>query len=162
YVEVELFDDHGQPLPHPALVVYFLGKAPEQKIEPGNVRIEGGRRILGRDLRVLSAEVHRRDDPELDDSLIIAVDKPGAFSTYTLRLAELGADGRRTGQPFPGFDQRYSRLQFSFKADCPSDLDCQTQMVCPPEKRDEPEINYLAKDYASFRQLILDRLALVM
>ena len=34
--------------------------------------------------------------------------------------------------------------------------------MCPPEPRDEPEINYLAKDYASFRQLILDRLALVM
>ena len=36
------------------------------------------------------------------------------------------------------------------------------QQVCPPEKREEPEINYLAKDYASFRQLILDRLALIM
>ena len=34
--------------------------------------------------------------------------------------------------------------------------------MCPPEPRDEPEINYLAKDYASFRQLMLDRLALVM
>jgi hypothetical protein len=34
--------------------------------------------------------------------------------------------------------------------------------VCPPEPRDEPVINYLAKDYASFRQLILDRLAVVM
>ena len=29
-------------------------------------------------------------------------------------------------------------------------------------QRTQPEINYLAKDYASFRQLILDRLALVM
>ncbi|HUJ71997.1 MAG TPA: putative baseplate assembly protein, partial [Verrucomicrobiae bacterium] len=29
-------------------------------------------------------------------------------------------------------------------------------------KRVEPEINYLAKDYASFRQVILDRLALLM
>ena len=26
----------------------------------------------------------------------------------------------------------------------------------------EPEINYLAKDYASFRRLVLDRLALIM
>src|SRR5260370_16589713 len=49
-----------------------------------------------------------------------------------------------------------------FKAACPSDLDCKSEAVCPPEKRDEPEINYLAKDYASFRQLILDRLALIM
>jgi hypothetical protein len=34
--------------------------------------------------------------------------------------------------------------------------------ICPPPQRTEPEINYLAKDYASFRQLTLDRLALVM
>ena len=34
--------------------------------------------------------------------------------------------------------------------------------ACPPEDRAEPEINYLAKDYASFQQLILDRLALIM
>ncbi|MHC4179147.1 MAG: putative baseplate assembly protein, partial [Planctomycetota bacterium] len=31
-----------------------------------------------------------------------------------------------------------------------------------PEPLDEPEINYLAKDYASFRTLILDRLSLIM
>src|SRR5207248_4366809 len=37
-----------------------------------------------------------------------------------------------------------------------------TKTVCPPPQRVEPEVNYLAKDYASFRQLILDRLALVM
>src|SRR5713101_6098633 len=88
YVEVELFDDHGQPRLHPRLCVYFLGKAPEHKIEPKNVRIEGGRRILGRDLRVIGTEVQRRDDPELDDSLIITVDKSGDFSSYTLRLVE--------------------------------------------------------------------------
>src|SRR5207248_8256832 len=37
-----------------------------------------------------------------------------------------------------------------------------TKTVCPPPQRVEPEVNYLAKDYASFRQLILDRLALTM
>ena len=161
YLEVELFDRDGQPLLHPILSVRFLGKAPEQTIEPENVRIEGGRRILGRDLRILSTEVQRQEDPELDDSLIITVDKSGDFSIYTLQLVAV-EDGHPTEQSFPGFDQRYSRLQFSFKADCPSDLDCKIERVCPPEKRDAPEINYLAKDYASFRQLILDRLALIM
>ena len=33
---------------------------------------------------------------------------------------------------------------------------------CEPQTFTEPEINYLAKDYASFRQLILDRLALLV
>jgi hypothetical protein len=53
-------------------------------------------------------------------------------------------------------------VQFSFKVNCPGDLDCQSNAACPPEERLLPEINYLAKDYASFRQLILDRLALLM
>ena len=29
------------------------------------------------------------DDPELDDYMIVQVDKPGDFSTYTLRLVGL-------------------------------------------------------------------------
>ena len=46
--------------------------------------------------------------------------------------------------------------------DCPADLDCVPGAPCPPEQFDEPEIPYLAKDYASFRQALLDRLALIM
>jgi predicted phage baseplate assembly protein len=41
-------------------------------------------------------------------------------------------------------------------------LDCQPALVCPPEVHPAPDINYLAKDYQSLRQLILDRLALTM
>ncbi|PSR19019.1 putative baseplate assembly protein, partial [filamentous cyanobacterium CCP3] len=55
----------------------------------------------------------------------------------------------------------YAQLTFSFQAGCPSDLDCQPQ-PCPPRSFQEPEISYLAKDYASFRQMILDRLSLLM
>src|SRR6185436_585892 len=40
--------------------------------------------------------------------------------------------------------------------------DCKPRPDCPPPQRSEPDINYLAKDYASFRQLILDRLAVIM
>jgi hypothetical protein len=146
------------------LTVYFLGKAPEkindeERIKKGNVRIEGGRRI--RDVRVVDLRVHRRDAPDLDDWMEVVVDRPGDFSTYTLRVVEL-EDDRPTENPLLGFDPRYAQLEFSFKAGCPSDLDCKTEAICPPEERAEPEINYLAKDYASFRQLILDRLALVM
>ena len=59
-------------------------------------------------------------------------------------------------------DPRYDHVDFSFKIDCPSDLDCAPACACEPAVLDEPEINYLAKDYASFRQLILDRLALLI
>jgi hypothetical protein len=133
------------------LNVYFLGKAPEA-LKDGStqyVRIEGGRRI--RDIEVVDVEVVREADPELDDLLIVRVDQPGDFSTYTLRLVDLD-----------NIDPFYDHVEFSFKVNCPSDLDCAPEDTCPPPEFSEPEINYLAKDYASFRQLILDRLALIM
>jgi hypothetical protein len=139
------------------LVAHFLGKAPVELDKP-NVVIEGGRRI--RNIRVLSVTLHRFEMAELDDFMEVVVDRAGDFSPYTLRVVERDERGRPL--PHPDFDPRYDRLQFDFKVDCPSDLDCQPQPACPPEFREEPEISYLAKDYASFRRLILDRLALVM
>src|SRR5262249_6459148 len=83
------------------------------------------------------------------------------FSTYTLCVVETKG-GRPTGQPHPAFDPRYACLDFTFTAGCPSDLDCQETEVCPPPIRPRPTIDYLAKDYDSFRQLMLDRLAVLV
>jgi len=141
------------------LFVFFLGKAPE-KFEKENLVLTGGRRI--RDVRISDLRVHRQKDPTLNDYLEVEVDKRGDFSPYTLSVVEVDAKGRPTGKPMAGFDQRYSKVTFTFKAGCPSDLDCKPQSVCPPPQRIEPEINYLAKDYASFKQLMLDRLSLIM
>lgn len=152
------------------LTVFFLGKAPLY-LEKENFRIEGGRRVTG--IQVTGLQIDRNEDVEIDDCVHITVNKPGDFSTYCLCLIEIDP---LTKKPVPesdencrqrfkrmsGIDPRYGCLEFNFKAGCPSDLDCKPQPACPPEKRPEPEINYLAKDYASFRQLILDRLALTM
>src|SRR5712692_4092681 len=145
------------------LTVSFLGKAPDKEVEARNVIIEGGRRV--RNIQVLDVQVDREREPDVDDSMDITVDKAGDFSTYTLRLVEpkgYDAQGRPIYEQFPGVDLRYGQVDFSFKAGCASDLDCPTPLVCPPTPVIEPEINYLAKDYASFRQLILDRLALTI
>lgn len=139
------------------LTVFFLGKAPLD-LQPDNVLIEGGRRI--RDIHVKKVEVVQSGTPELDDYMQVRIDKVGDFSTYTLRVVV--KDGDRQLQPHPGFDRRYDRVTFSFKAECPDGLDCRPANACPPQQRPEPEINYLAKDYASFRQLMFDRLALLM
>src|SRR5262249_16086056 len=125
-------------------------------------------------------------DEELDDCLHITLDRFGDFSTYCLCLVEpapkvppdeppwLRADDAedRDAQdgdeeddrwvPLSGIDPRYSCVQYTVKIDCPSDLDCKTSPSCPPPTFPAPDINYLAKDYASFRQLILDRLAVFM
>jgi hypothetical protein len=152
------------------LTVFFLGKAP-LSLEKENFRIEGGRRITG--IQVAGLQIDRDEDPEIDDCVHITVDKSGDFSTYCLCLieidpetqkpvAEIDENCKQRFKRMSGIDPRYACLEFNFKAGCPSDLDCKPQPACPPEKRPEPEINYLAKDYASFRQLILDRLALTM
>ncbi|MBI2753354.1 MAG: putative baseplate assembly protein [Betaproteobacteria bacterium] len=136
------------------LTAYFLGKlpaefAPQAPDKTAHLAIEGGRRT--RDIKVASAVPVIADDPEKDDALVITTDKAGDFSVYSLRLVNVG-----------NIDPRYQTAEFSFKVNCPSDLDCAPQCACEPESPPEPEIDYLAKDYGSFRQLILDRLAVIM
>jgi len=123
------------------------------KLDPANIVITGGKRI--RDIRASHVVIGN------ESSLVVRVDRSGDFSDYTLSLVDV-EKGKPTTKPLKGFDPRYAHAGFNFKAGCPSDLDCNNQSVCLPVKRDEPEINYLAKDYSSFRQLILDRLALII
>lgn len=145
---VEVSDDQR------TLYVYFLGKLPPELKEnrPGledYLRIEGGRRVT--DIRITDVDPQVNPDPEKDDYLVVRLDRYGDFSTYTLRLAGV-----------ENIDPHYDHVDFSFKVNCPSDLDCKLLCACEPPVLEEPEINYLAKDYASFRQLLLDRLALLM
>lgn len=135
-----------------------------------NFRIDGGRRVTN--IEITGLEVHREED-DLDDCVHISINKYGDFSPYCLCLIDIDPETKKPVveseknckkqfKRMSGIDLRYACLEFTFKAGCPSDLDCKPQPICPPEKREEPEINYLAKDYASFRQLILDRLSLIM
>lgn len=136
-----------------SLCVHFFGKVP-CALGVANIRIEGGRRVRG--IRAVTVEVERSDDPQRDDCLRIGLDKFGDFSQYRLCLAD--ADGR----PLEGLDPRYACLEFGFKTDCPSQFDCIAAPPCEPDRRAAPEINYLAKDYQGFRQLLLERLALTL
>ncbi len=82
-------------------------------------------------------------------TLTLRVGAPGDFSSYLLTLNSSILD------PF------YSQAPFSFKAACPSDLDCRpASIVCPPLQGDSTPIDYLAKDFLSFRQALLDFSAL--
>jgi len=136
------------------LTVFFLGKLPPELSEekPGLekfLRLQGGQRVT--DIKITGVKPVADPDPEKDDQLVITMDKYGDFSTYALRL--IGVEN---------IDPRYDHVDFNFKVNCPSDLDCAPVCKCEPQTLTEPEINYLAKDYASFRQLILDRLALLV
>lgn len=95
---------------------------------------------------------------DADHVLVVRTDSSGDYSTYRLSLVKSPTD---SVQP-DSFDPMLSSVDFSFKVECPSDFDCRQKRICPPEPPVTPEINYLAKDYASFRRLMLDRIALLM
>jgi hypothetical protein len=68
----------------------------------------------------------------------------GDFSFYQLAIASSVLD------PY------CASARFTFKAGCPSDLDCEPPPTCPEPPGGGPAINYLAKDFASFRGALLD------
>lgn len=140
----------------PRLRVRLLGDATEAMASPRAWLIEGGRRV--RDLRV--RRVEKVADPEGDAMLELDLDDEGDASTYTVRVVR--DRDRDLGLP-DGVDPRYDRAALSFKIDCPSDLDCADDSHrCVEARADEPLLDYTAKDYASFRQLLFERLSLVL
>jgi hypothetical protein len=127
-----------------------------------NVRIEPG--AGGAPVRVVKVTPYpypdpdpEADPPRLSNVLLVETDSSGDFSTYRLSLTKSSTDF----DPPKGFDRLLSQIEFSFKVDCPSDFDLKPSPVQLSKPVVEPPIDYLAKDYASFRQLMLDRLAVI-
>lgn len=141
------------------LAVHFIHPLPGQSngvpaapvLTKDNFVIEGGARIRGIhvDLEITVA----------GELTTLHVNVAGDFSIYTLRLATSAAHPET---PPAAFDPQLAAIDFSFKVECPSDFDCKPKTICPPPRRSEPVIDYLAKDYSSFRRLMLDRLSLLM
>ena len=156
-----------EPLRQLVLGVRLFKPAPD--LTPANVRLEGGVRTSVRVLWALpfsQVPAGLEKDlliayfpPELRDDalLVVRTDSSGDFSTYRLRLVSSPS----TPVHPDGFDPRLSEVELSFKVECPTDFDCKPTVRCAPEVPEEPEINYLAKDYASFRRLMLDRLSAI-
>lgn len=110
-------------------------------------RISGGESIPTVAVKPIAPTAWGFDQGHLVLTLEVAA--PGDFSTYTLAISS------------PQLDRYFDHVRFSFKALCPSDLDCeQPPAPCPPLPGDAPPIDYLAKDFLSFRQALLDFSAL--
>ena len=119
---------------------------PVAGITRANCRIDGGVRIRG--IQVLTATASGNE-------LNITVDQAGDFSWYDFVLFDPAAPDFAPDK----IDPVLASVRFSFKAQCPSEFDCETDHNCPPASLPEPLLDYLAKDYASFRRLMLDRMS---
>ncbi len=153
YLEVLDQDAPNQMDRQRFLRLHFINPLAPNSLSTPNLTISGGERI--RPIVIVGATIGSGDDA---DVLTVEVREPGDFSIYTLSLVH----GPHETAPPDGIDPRLAAVDFSFKIECPSDFDCAPQHLCPPAPRTGPEINYLAKDYASFRKLILDRMSLLL
>lgn len=138
YLEVSAVDLDSQRFLHVHFLREILGDGPPAGLagNPGAFRLTGGVRERG--IRILAVT------PQ-DQHLVVEVDRAGDFSTYTLEIPD-----------HPGLDPAFRAVEFSFKAGCPSRFDCRPLEICPPEEAPEPVIDYLARDYASFRRALID------
>ena len=166
YLEVHDSGISGDPTRQLTLFVKFLRAVPAT-LGKDNFRIEGGERIKSVDIAwVAIANALPASEPSglvdglvpLNKLMVIRTKIYGDFSLYTLRL--LSGPGSDT--PPAGFDPRLSEIQFSFKVQCESDFDCASVTPCPTPPATNPRLDYLAKDYASFRRLMLDRMSVLM
>ncbi|MGW7018092.1 putative baseplate assembly protein [Streptomyces decoyicus] len=137
YVEVD-------PADHTRLTVGVLrdlpGDAWQLPTHPDRVVVGGGSRIRGIRVRTVTVTGPR--------TLAVQVDKGGDLSLYELEIA------------VAELDPVLRRISFSFMAGCPSDLDCRVPGPAVDPAGPEPLLDTLAKDYPSFRQLLLDQSAL--
>jgi hypothetical protein len=127
------------------LVVHFLNVVPVTGTLTGStpVTITGGESVHTVPVLPIAA-----GDWGFDDHgrplLPLTTAFRGDFSTYLLTIASTVLD------PF------YAAVQFTFKAGCPSTLDCIRPAAECELPGDAPVIDYLAKDFASFRRALLD------
>jgi hypothetical protein len=150
------------------LLLLFLFREPKPNaIKKQNILILGGTRIrnieielTGRPSEILN--YLNQKEKEFVNSLSkskkrkLIVIKPiqrGDFSVYKLKLIKKG----RPDETLTNFDPIFSQIDFSFNLECALDFDCKQDQICPPVAFDEPLLDYMAKDYASFVKLILSR-----
>jgi hypothetical protein len=177
YLEVLDHDAIALNSPRQQTLLLHCLKAVPTGLTPDNILIQGGESITHITVQWVAPaltppplftnakeQTYFKSLPGAADVLVIRTGTAGDFSPYELRLVNSAAKAQQ--DPFEvtevlaGFDLQLARVEFSFKVECGPDFDCGPQPpVCPPAALVPPPINYLAKDYGSFRTLMVDRLS---
>ena len=116
------------------------GGIPTVPLGPSDFQILGGDRIRG--IAVVTVTPNGND-------LDLTFSREGDFSAYTLVI----------DAALPGYDPILREIPFRFRVHCDTDLDCETDPGLPDAPAPEPRLDYLARDYESYRAMMLDRLA---
>ncbi|WP_045224029.1 putative baseplate assembly protein [Methyloterricola oryzae] len=155
--------NEGQPSRWLLILHFIRAKGDDAKLQIpakpdsiplGSIRITTGSGTPANNIRVVEAPTQG----EVNDQLIVTIEfdagstrGAGIYGTYTLKL--LGIEN---------LDPFFDSVDFSLNANLPGNLDPLKLVMSLPAQADPTEIDYLAKDYASFRQLMLNRLDLLL
>jgi hypothetical protein len=131
------------------LALTFLKNAQGLALTAGNIALTGDTALAVKGVQPPSSE-----DPL---TVVVELSGTGDFSPYTLTLVASPTNS----DPPPGIDPQLNTAVFSFKASCPTPVDCRTSQCCPSTLATPPDIHYLARDYDGFRQAMLDRIAVL-
>jgi len=111
---------------------------------PLSYSLTGGQRLFP---RILTATIATPGSPPGADSnsVVLSLDGLGDFSIYTLTVSG------------PDIDPFFSSARLRFRLGCDDSFDCRLPAAQPtPQAELAVAIDYLTKDYAGFRQALLD------
>lgn len=129
------------------LTVVFLAPivlpAQSYLLNPSNYMLTGGQSLFP---RIVSAAFPPPASPPVPvDSVVLTLDAIGDFSIYTLTVSG------------PAIDPFFASRKLRFRLGCDDRFDCVPPALQPQTATPMPvAIDYLAKDYAGFRQALLD------
>lgn len=126
-----------------SLRVHFLNAVTVEGTLVGSITITGGESVPEVPVTAITPASWAVDDagrPTLD----LQTPFRGDFSFYSMHI------------PSTALDPYYASVRFTFKAGCPSLLDCAVEPRCEEPPTGGPQIDYLAKDFTSFRRALLD------
>ncbi|MDD1780477.1 baseplate J/gp47 family protein [Enterovibrio sp. ZSDZ35] len=112
-----------------------------------NLRIEGPNAI-----EIVSATMGLGGQTNV---IVIEVAQPGDYSAYSVNLVTSPLNPL----PPPEIDPALASVTFSFKVECATPFDCQSRCDCPEPENIDTDIDYTARDFYSFRRMMLDRLS---
>lgn len=138
------------------LALTFLKNATSLSLNVNNILLAGDTTIVVENVHPATSE-----DPF---TILVDLKTGGDFSPYTLTLVKDAThlDPSGFNDPPAGIDSQLNTATFSFKAACASPVDCQTTQCCPSNLAAPPDIHYLARDFASIRQAMLDRISVLV
>ncbi|MEM1076111.1 MAG: putative baseplate assembly protein [Pseudomonadota bacterium] len=116
------------------------GGIPTTLLGPSDFTVRGGDRIIG--VSVETVDIN-------GDALDLTFSREGDFSAYTLSIDD----------NVQGYDPILREITFRFRVHCDTDIDCESDPDLPGPPEEEPRLDYLARDYESYRAMMLDRLA---